>query len=106
MPTRLQLEAATRYVEGARKELEKYDQKLRAAEDDVKAKDKLLDDTNAGRLARRYQYAWYAAIAGWVVSLLLALGLVAASGKAPAPPLQGSSEGMVVREEEPPHTIT
>jgi hypothetical protein len=77
-------------------------------------------DTAAGRravdLSRRYDRAWYAAVAGWGAALVLALGLLAAFGLKPlpapesesepgvAPPPSGLPEGRV--PEPPPHHIT
>jgi proteasome lid subunit RPN8/RPN11 len=72
-------------------------------------------DTIPGRraaaLTRRYDRAWYAALAGWGTALLLALGLLAAFGlkplPAPDPDGVGPAEGPPVRTEEPPtHHIT
>jgi proteasome lid subunit RPN8/RPN11 len=77
-------------------------------------------DTAEGRravaLTRRYDRAWYAAVAGWGAALVLALGLLAAFGLKPlpaaesapepevTPPPSGLTEGRV--PEPPPHHIT
>jgi hypothetical protein len=77
-------------------------------------------DTAAGRRAlswsRRYDRAWYAAVAGWGTALFLALGLLAAFGLKPlpapesesepgvAPPPSGLPEGHI--PEPPTHHIT
>jgi hypothetical protein len=74
------------------------------------AKQEEVLDTVEGRkaqdLLRRYDRAWYAAVAGWGVALLLALGLLAAFGLKPLPdpaamPLQPGGDV----EETPPHHI-
>jgi hypothetical protein len=53
-------------------------------------------DTPAGRraldLTRRYDRAWYAAVAGWGAALLLALGLLAAFGFKPLPAPESEGE--------------
>jgi proteasome lid subunit RPN8/RPN11 len=68
-------------------------------------------DTPAGRkaitLLRRYDRAWYVAVAGWGVALLLALGLLAAFGLKPLPDSEAGSPPLPPEiEEPPPHHIT
>lgn len=68
--------------------------------------EELIDasDTEAGALLlRKYERAWYAAIAGWGVGLLLALGLVATIlfQQSDAEPGSGPKA-----DEPPPHAIT
>jgi proteasome lid subunit RPN8/RPN11 len=45
-----------------------------------------LKDVQVGTLPRKYQIAWYAAVAGWGLSVLMALGLIALHGRTPPQP--------------------
>jgi proteasome lid subunit RPN8/RPN11 len=92
------------YEGKVKKELDKHEQELVKKDNEISAKDKLLEETNAGTLNRKYHYAWYAAVVGWVVSVLLALGLVAVSGRVPSTP--EVPPGEAPPREEPPHSIT
>ena len=90
---------------------------LTAEAADLRIMVKALEKTPEANLARRYDIAWYAAIAGWIVAVLAGLGLVATLGSrpeaqpAPAPPSPGRTDGTGPRvvytpTEEPPHSIT
>ncbi|MFO0958773.1 MAG: Mov34/MPN/PAD-1 family protein [Isosphaeraceae bacterium] len=41
-----------------------------------------LKDVQSGKLPRNYQIAWYAAVAGWGLAILLGLGILAMGGRA------------------------
>lgn len=65
--------------------------KLDAQAAEIASTTKLLGETKAGELAAKYRYAWFAALGGWASALLAGLGLVALSGRSPAPPAEGPS---------------
>ncbi|MBX6313518.1 MAG: Mov34/MPN/PAD-1 family protein [Isosphaeraceae bacterium] len=62
----------------------------------------ILRDSGAGLLAKKYKYAWYAAVIGWALAVAAGLGLVAALARnLPTEPEPAAPQG-----EEPPHRIS
>jgi proteasome lid subunit RPN8/RPN11 len=100
-----QKKANLKLTDDAKKEANSYVARIDKLKEELDDKDRILHEQRTGVLLKKYHYAWYAAIGGWAVSILLALGLVAFAGKslpaeepAPAPAPQP--------QEEPPHRIT
>ena len=85
-------------------------------DDLVKLKDTVADQklllsayekTDTGQMVKKYEIAWYAALAGWVAAILAGLGLVAnlAARTPPLPPEAGAPR-VIYTKEEPPHSIS
>src|SRR5207244_9474792 len=77
------------------KKLALLDNEVKELKDELKRREELMADKT---IFRRYDYAWYGAVTGWIVCAMLALALVAATARA-LPPEPAA-------EAEPPHTIT
>ena len=91
----------------SKKEIERSQAKADKLLTELEDKDKLMNDQKTGELARRYHYAWYAAVGGWAVSLLLMLGLVAFAGRGlPTEEHATGPQSPAPPQEEPPHHIS
>jgi proteasome lid subunit RPN8/RPN11 len=82
------------YAEEKAKKAALLDNQVKELKDELKRREELMADK---AIFRKYDYAWYGAVTGWVVCAMLALALFAATARA-FPPEQA--------EAEPPHTIT
>ena len=63
-----------------------------------------MEGRKAADILRRYERAWYVAVLGWGVALVLALGLLAAWGSRQFP-VPGGEAPTTDPEESPPHRI-
>lgn len=97
------LRAAQKAREAAEARLEDLARKkgleIDELEAQLKRQTRLVAQTKAGTLGRKYAIAWYAAVAGLSGCLLLGLGLVWAIARSPAPPEEPGSTTTVPMHE-------
>ena len=82
----------------AQAEIDKLTTELDGLKADLAEKNKLFKDNQIGELARRYNWAFYLAVLGWIGFVLCAVGLASAFAR--------NGDGLVSAPPEPPHTIT
>ena len=93
-------------VEDHREKLEKSEARRVELVEELAARDrrlKDLEDARRGTMIAKYYWAWYAAAAGWLVSLALGLGLIAARTR--GLPTGIEDQTVPAPEGPPPHQI-